>query len=267
MEDSDAIAERKVELLRVPRTEQLFDREEVLGRDASSVFPTESKAAAGLDPEAVREMLGTNTRFISETQLEDIKSQRGSRVEDGSLAADKPLVEVLREAKEAKEAAFQETWKQMKTGKNKPLDEEEAEFLGHIAEAEQAARRSVANQEAEELAAFQEAVRHQREAPRVAGPVAGPAAEPPPGHPAHNSNSVRAAAQPVTRKPPLISVKPVARTIVLAKRQAQPGAGGSGGGAEQTPDAKRQRGSPTGGGGSEPGLAGLLGAYSSSDGE
>jgi hypothetical protein len=50
------------------RTEQLFDREEVLGRDASSVFPTESKAAHGLDPEAVREMLGTNTRFISETQ-------------------------------------------------------------------------------------------------------------------------------------------------------------------------------------------------------
>jgi hypothetical protein len=36
-------------------------------------------------------------------------------VEDGSLSADKPLVEVLREAKEAKEAAFQETWKQMKT--------------------------------------------------------------------------------------------------------------------------------------------------------
>ena len=36
-------------------------------------------------------------------------------MEDGAVAADKPLVEVLREAKEAKEAAFQEGWRQMKT--------------------------------------------------------------------------------------------------------------------------------------------------------
>ena len=48
-------------------------------------------------------------------QLEAVKSKRGARVEDGAVAADKPLVEVLREAKEAKEAAFQEGWRQMKT--------------------------------------------------------------------------------------------------------------------------------------------------------
>ena len=49
-------------------------------------------------------------------QLEAIKAERGGRVEDGAVAPEKPLVEVLREAKEAKEAAFQAMWKTMKTG-------------------------------------------------------------------------------------------------------------------------------------------------------
>lgn len=37
-------------------------------------------------------------------------------MEDGTLAADKPLAEVLRERKEAKEAAFQDKWRLMKQG-------------------------------------------------------------------------------------------------------------------------------------------------------
>lgn len=37
-------------------------------------------------------------------------------MEDGSIEPSKPLVEVLREAKEAKEAAFQAVWKSMKVG-------------------------------------------------------------------------------------------------------------------------------------------------------
>ena len=36
------------------------------------------------------------------------------------------------EAKEAKEAEFAEGWKTMKQGKNKPLDEEEVEFLDDV---------------------------------------------------------------------------------------------------------------------------------------
>jgi len=48
--------------------------------------------------------------------LEAIKAERGARVEDGSIEPSKPLVEVLREAKEAKEAAFQAVWKSMKVG-------------------------------------------------------------------------------------------------------------------------------------------------------
>ena len=46
----------------------MFDREEVLGRDASSVFPTESKAPA-LDSAAVNQMLGSNLRFITESEV------------------------------------------------------------------------------------------------------------------------------------------------------------------------------------------------------
>ena len=54
--------------------------------------------------------------FTFDTQLEAIKAERGGRVEDGSIEPSKPLVEVLREAKEAKEAAFQAVWKSMKVG-------------------------------------------------------------------------------------------------------------------------------------------------------
>ena len=39
-------------------------------------------------------------------------------MEDGSVEPNKPLVEVLREAKEAKEAAFQAVWKSMKVGED-----------------------------------------------------------------------------------------------------------------------------------------------------
>ncbi|KAI7840641.1 hypothetical protein COHA_005662 [Chlorella ohadii] len=117
-----------VPLVRVPREEQYFDREEVLGRDAASVFPTESKKAAAQGA-GLAELLGANKKFISETELQEIKSTMGLRPEDGTIAADKPLAEVLREAKEAKEAAFQEQWKKMKQGKNRPLDEDELDFV------------------------------------------------------------------------------------------------------------------------------------------
>ena len=38
------------------------------------------------------------------------------------------------QAKDAKEAEFQEGWKTMKQGQNKPLDEEEVEFLDEMEE-------------------------------------------------------------------------------------------------------------------------------------
>ena len=98
------------------REERFFAVEDVLGRDAASVFPTESRKAM-LDSEPVKALLSENRKFISESELHEIQVAAGGRrrVEDGSVAADKPLVEVLREAREAKESKFQEQWKQMKT--------------------------------------------------------------------------------------------------------------------------------------------------------
>ena len=54
------------------------------------------------------------------------------RVEDGTAEASKPLWAVLQEAKEAKEEAFAQGWKTIKQGQNKPLDEEEIEFLDEV---------------------------------------------------------------------------------------------------------------------------------------
>ena len=48
----------------------MFEREEVLGRDATSVFPTETKAKP-LDGDAVNAMLGSNLRFITESEVPD----------------------------------------------------------------------------------------------------------------------------------------------------------------------------------------------------
>ena len=49
-------------------------------------------------------------------QLQAVRAERGASVSEGAKAPLKPLVEVLREAKEAKEEAFQAVWRSMKTG-------------------------------------------------------------------------------------------------------------------------------------------------------
>lgn len=50
-------------------------------------------------------------------QLEEIKAARGLNVDDGTAAADRPLAEILAERKKAKQDAFDQQWKDMKTGK------------------------------------------------------------------------------------------------------------------------------------------------------
>ncbi len=52
----------------VCRQEQVYEREAVFGRDASSVFPTEGQKAAAEAKEALKTKLGAN-RFISETEV------------------------------------------------------------------------------------------------------------------------------------------------------------------------------------------------------
>ncbi|KAH7620214.1 hypothetical protein NADE_002843 [Nannochloris sp. 'desiccata'] len=156
---------RKVDLVRVPREDQYYNVEDVLGRDTASVFPNESKKAA-LQTDAAQAILQQGKqKFISETELAEIKSITGGkgRVEDGSISADKPLAEILREQREAKDAQFKEQWKQMKTGKNRPLDEDELDFLDGIAAAENAKRKKEAEEEAAELDAFHQALKEQQE--------------------------------------------------------------------------------------------------------
>ena len=137
-----------------------------MGRDIASVFPTESKKAALQSDAAQAILLKGKQKFISETELEEIKAATGGRgrVEDGSIAADKPLAEILREQKESKEAKFQEQWRQMKTGKNRPLDEDEYVFLDTVAEAEVQRQQRVAVEEEAELDAYHNALREQEEA-------------------------------------------------------------------------------------------------------
>ena len=54
--------------------------------------------------------------------MEELRKSGGVSVEDGGVFPDKPLAQVLMEAKEAKEEAFQATWKQMKQGRATTLD-------------------------------------------------------------------------------------------------------------------------------------------------
>lgn len=89
-------------------------------------------------------------------QLLEIKSGQTQNVVETS---NKPLAEILREQKEAKQAKFEDQWKQMKTGKNRPLDEDELEFLDNVIEAENFQRRKVVEEEKKELEAFREAVK------------------------------------------------------------------------------------------------------------
>ena len=51
-------------------------------------------------------------------QLEELRASAGGARDNEGVISNKPLAEVLREAKEAKEEAFQNQWKTMKQGKS-----------------------------------------------------------------------------------------------------------------------------------------------------
>ncbi len=57
-----------MEMIRLAREEEVYDREAVLGRDATSVFPTEAKAMASSGMDALREAIGVK-KFISESEV------------------------------------------------------------------------------------------------------------------------------------------------------------------------------------------------------
>jgi hypothetical protein len=148
-------ADGGVPLVRVEEPERRFDRERVLGRDAASVFPTLAQAEANKVAGAAQAVIGS-MNFVTETELEEIKRRRGGalRVEDGTAEASKPLWAVLQEAKEAKEEAFAQGWKTMKQGQNKPLDEEEIEFLDEVEDAAREEERRRIERERDDVETF-----------------------------------------------------------------------------------------------------------------
>jgi hypothetical protein len=86
------------------------------------------------------------------------------------------LADILLEQREVKQEKFEEGWKVMKTGKNRPLDEEEAGFLEQLLENEAHVERRIMEEEKNEIQAFREAAAHAREkskeasvAPKVEG--------------------------------------------------------------------------------------------------
>lgn len=99
-------------------------------RDVTSVFPTEGRNSASNEVQKLEE--GVKTRFISESELEGVKESEEwadyGRKED----AGKTLAEILAENKRRKDEEFQEHWKSMKQGKNRPLDPEDFEFVQNV---------------------------------------------------------------------------------------------------------------------------------------
>ena len=139
------------------RQEDVYDAEEVFGRDIKSVFPTESKRAL-LESDAAKAILEKGSKkFISESELAEItaasKSRHGSSGEE--QASNKPLAQILLDQRAEKEARFQEQWKQMKIGKNRPLDEDELQFLDGLFKAEAEEVRRKAQEEQVEVEEFQ----------------------------------------------------------------------------------------------------------------
>mmetsp|Transcript_35831 Transcript_35831/g.49733 ORF Transcript_35831/g.49733 Transcript_35831/m.49733 type:complete len:227 (+) Transcript_35831:268-948(+) len=137
-----------VPLLRVVAEEQVYERESLLGRDTSSVFPSEAQTDT-----SIKDNIG-GLKFVTESELAEIKAARGECVEDGTASQDKHLAQVLAENKEKKEEAFQEIWRSMKVGKNRPLDDDEADFYDHVAKQSWQKERGIQEDEEEELAAF-----------------------------------------------------------------------------------------------------------------
>ncbi|KAL6615257.1 hypothetical protein ACP70R_037527 [Stipagrostis hirtigluma subsp. patula] len=175
--------------------------------DGEDTTPS-SKAAA--PPTTIRLV-----NFISEDQLDEVKRTRGERVEDGTAQRDKPLFQILQENKEKKDAEFNERFKHRDL--RKPWMRMRQEFLEKLHRSRREYEQQVANEEAEQLRSFHEAVAarsnivHELEAPTVSRPE-----ESRPKPPTKRS-------QPALVKNVIISVKPQAKKAkVDAEAKATP---------------------------------------------
>eukprot|EP00891_Asterochloris_glomerata_P007736 jgi/Astpho2/7736/fgenesh1_pg.00116_%23_6_t len=203
----------------------MYDREEVLGRDATSVFPSHAKELQNDAHEATKAALGA-TQFITESELEELQASAGGARDNEGVIPNKPLAEVLREAKEAKEEAFQNQWKTMKqgkpchsccillrllnkqpNGKNRPLDEDELEFVDQILQQEQLKEKGQQLEESQQLEAFQQAVQLAAQARAAKAAL---------------TEKPAAAQVPSARKSETPQRKPVIKPRIQVKRQQLP---------------------------------------------
>ncbi|GAQ90119.1 hypothetical protein KFL_006030020 [Klebsormidium nitens] len=98
---------------------------------------------------------GRMMNFVSEKQLDELKAARGGRPEDGTVAVDKPLWEILKANKEVKDAEWTEKHRH-KT--QKALDEDEVHFLDAVDLHQREQEKLQRDAEAQELASFQAAL-------------------------------------------------------------------------------------------------------------
>ena len=145
-----------MEMIRiVPRKgedEELFDVEKELGRDVTSVFGKSSfEEEEGEGKKAMNMSGGVRDRERVGT-VEKRKSRKGGDEmnDDKNEQPAKPLWQILQEQKDLKEEKFQEGWKTMKEGKNRPLEEDEIEFLDEV-EAQKRANEKRRREEEKEL--------------------------------------------------------------------------------------------------------------------
>mmetsp|Transcript_35339 Transcript_35339/g.67580 ORF Transcript_35339/g.67580 Transcript_35339/m.67580 type:complete len:255 (+) Transcript_35339:254-1018(+) len=218
MEDEEGIRQpHSVPLVRLAAEDKLYDRELLLGRDARSVFPTETVSSEGGQGSAsgagMFESMGA-VKFITESQLQEIKSKRGERVDDGTVSADKSLSEVLAENKAAKEEAFQEIWRSMKVGKNRPLDEDEAGFYDEMAKKRWFEERETKQADEDQLAAFKVA-RLEQVAAAVELPKLHEFSSPSPAS--------QMAAVTTKRRAPQVCIKPMVKVKVIKKSSPNSG--------------------------------------------
>ncbi|XP_024520116.1 uncharacterized protein LOC112342466 [Selaginella moellendorffii] len=110
-------------------------------------------------------------QFISESKLEELKSSRGATIQDGTLAPERPLHEILRENKQKQDKEFKDRFKHQPP---KALDPEEMEFLEGIDKVKREHDRQVAKEEALELSNFDAAVAKRMQASQEAAPIPQP---------------------------------------------------------------------------------------------
>eukprot|EP00271_Cylindrocystis_brebissonii_P015970 TRINITY_DN39071_c0_g1_i1.p1 TRINITY_DN39071_c0_g1~~TRINITY_DN39071_c0_g1_i1.p1 ORF type:complete len:265 (+),score=52.34 TRINITY_DN39071_c0_g1_i1:282-1076(+) len=93
--------------------------------------------------------------FISDKEIEDLKATRGERFEDGTVTVDRPLFEILQEAKDKKDEEFKNKFKNLPP---KSLDDEETEFLDAVDKYNRERDREVAEEERNEITNFKTAI-------------------------------------------------------------------------------------------------------------